>query len=45
MDLPHGSGYNAAVEGFREEEYPMLRGTLALLLQKKSSSVMISWLI
>lgn len=26
MSLPHGSGYNAAVEGLREEEYPMLRG-------------------
>lgn len=27
MDRFNGSGYNAAVESFREEEYPMLRGT------------------
>lgn len=27
MDRLDGSGYNAAVESFREQEYPMLRGT------------------
>ncbi len=31
-------GYNAAVEGFRESEFPMLRGELSLFFERVSIS-------
>lgn len=32
MDFSYGSGYNALVEEFRNQEYPMLRGTVTILI-------------